>query len=151
MLHTPSTHVDVRSDRSETMTKKITDATTVLRPHPNMGKASPHCRDVWPERPEKITTDYRPERNIGRRTTETIPRPRSKPRNETLRQQLRDRLPPPDIPDAGISRVTTKKDSDRQYALSLIYSCLCAARLYGKAIPSLPFSIITRLHYTVKL
>ncbi len=144
MLHTSFTHADVRSERPETTLKRPTATTTALRPRlqHNIGQASPNCRDVRPERPE---------RNIGRRTTETMPHPLPKLRYETLRKRLRDRLPPPDIPDTDIIPYVTSDGYDRQYALSLIYSCLCAPRLYGKAIPSLSYSTITRLHYIVKL
>ncbi len=100
MLHTSSTHADVRSERPETTTKKTTETTTDLHSRTSLGHVPPLCRDVRPERPEKTAPDSRFERNLGK-TAKYIPRPRPNPRNETHGQLLRDRLPPPDIPNSG--------------------------------------------------
>ncbi len=89
MLHTSSTYSDIRSERFETTTKKTTETTTAIRPQFNPSHALLVSRDVRLERPE---------RTIGK-AIETMVRPHSKLCADTPRQRLRDRLPPPDIPD----------------------------------------------------
>ncbi len=99
MIHTSSTTgMDVCLERPQT-TKKTT-AITAPSLQSSLGHASLPCRGVRPERPEKTATDPRLERNLGK-TAEYISRPRPNPRNETPGKLLRDRLPPPDIPDSG--------------------------------------------------
>ncbi len=87
---------DVRAERPE-KTTTIGKTTAYWLPS-RRWYASPSCRDARPMRPEETITDYRPERNLGK-TAKSMPRPRPNPRNETPVQWLRDRLPPPDIPD----------------------------------------------------
>lgn len=87
---------DVRPERPEkTTTIGKTPASRLPSRHCH---ASPPCMDVRPVRPEETTTGYCSELHLAK-TAKSMPRSRPNPWNETPVQRLRDRLPPPDIPD----------------------------------------------------